>query len=146
VVCVEVALGTRLRAGGLELGGLARGDDHARARLHEAAGDHLADAARPARHQSSLARDVEQLAHQSAKSASRLFRNASIASGTARPNVLMICWRSSYSTAACSEGISSAVQAPRFVSRTPHGASEAICTAASSARSGRPSSPATPAT
>ena len=42
-------------------------------------------------------------------------------------NVAMICWRSSYSTAACSEGISSALHIPCLVRRTPHGASAAIC-------------------
>ena len=35
----------------------------------------------------------------------------------------MICWRSSYSTADCSEGSSSAAHIPCLVSRTPQGAS-----------------------
>src|ERR1035437_1450994 len=54
----------------------------------------------------------------------------------------MICWRSSYSTAACSEGISSALHMPRLVRRTPHGASDAICSAAASALAGRAAAPA----
>ena len=47
----------------------------------------------------------------------------------------MICWRSSYSTAARSEDTSSAAHIPCLVSRTPHGADAAICAAPSSARS-----------
>ena len=46
--------------------------------------------------------------HQSANSAGRFSRNAPTASGGALPWMAMICWRSSYSIAACSEGISSA--------------------------------------
>src|SRR5438034_472783 len=58
--------------------------------------------------------DHDEGAHgpQSAKSAGRFSRKAVIASGSAAPWVAMICWRSSYSAAARSEGSSSAVHMP----------------------------------
>ena len=71
---------------------------------------------------------------QSSKLGGRFSRKAPTASGGAAPKVAMICWRSSYSTAARSEDTSSAAHIPCLVSRTPQGADAAICVAPSSAR------------